>query len=85
MTETTTLRELALALSIDQPDATLAEHLAFLTEEADALGLDTHPDAALSDVDADTLLVAHAREAEGEEGPDPDAAYDRVVEAQLGL
>lgn len=85
MSETTTLRELAYCLSLEQADATLEEHLAFLQEAAEDLGLPTDPGASLSDVDASTVLEAHAREASPEEGPDPDAAYDRWVDAQLGV
>lgn len=86
MSETTTLQELAYCLAVNEPDATLEEHLAFLQGLAQDLGLSAHPHAPLSDVDADTVLEAHARDAdEVEEGPDPDAAYDRWLDTQLGV
>lgn len=87
MQETTTLREMAQCLSINEPDATLPEHLDFLSEIAGDLGLDTDPDAPISDADADTVLRDYAREVLGdaEPGDDPDAAYDRYRDAQLGV
>jgi hypothetical protein len=84
MSETTTLQEMAYCLSVNEPGATFEEHLEFLQEAAEELGLSTDPRAPLSDVDATTVLETHAREADPEEGPDPDAAYDRWLDTQLG-
>lgn len=84
MTETTTLREMALVLSINEPGATFAEHLDFVSELAADLGLSDLPDAPLSDVDAQSVLDSYARESDlPDEVGDPDAEYDRVVSAQL--
>lgn len=84
MTETTTLHEMAYCLSVNEPDATYDEHLSFLQEAAAGLGLSEDPHAPLSDVDAVTVLEEHARETDAEEDGS-DAAYDRVLETQLGL
>jgi hypothetical protein len=85
MSETTTLRELAYCLAVNEPEATQEEHLAFLQEAAADLGLSADPHAPLSDVDATTVLAAHASEGQAEEGPDPDAAYDRWLDTQLNV
>lgn len=86
MTETT-LRDMAYCLAVNEPDATLEEHLAFLQEAAAELGLSEDPLAPLSDVDATTVLEAHAREAGGDpdDAGDPDAEYERLRDAALGL
>jgi hypothetical protein len=86
MTETTTLREMAHCLAVNEPDATYAEHLSFLQEAAAELGLSEDPNAVLSDEDATTVLEAHARETEdADDAGDADAEYDRLRDAELGL
>jgi len=82
--ETTTLREMAYCLSVNEPGATLEEHLDFLQEAAAELGLSADPHAPLSDVDATTVLEEVAREFYAEDD-DSDAAYDRWVDVQLGV
>lgn len=84
MAETTTLRDMAYCLSVNEPDATLEDHLSALQDAAAELGLSEDPYASLSDVDAATVLGELAREADPEDDGS-DAAYDRVLETQLGL
>lgn len=69
-TDATTLREMAYCLSINEPDATMDEHLEFLQELARDRNLDDEPDAALSDDDATGLLAAHSEEARGDDDED---------------
>jgi hypothetical protein len=84
--ETTTLREMAYCLSVNEQGATLEEHLDFLQEAAAELGLSADPYAPLSDVDATTILETHAREgADPNDAGDPDVEYDRWRDAQLGV
>jgi hypothetical protein len=92
MTETTTPREMALALSIDEPGATLEEHLEGLLEIAGDLGLALTPDATVAEDAMTAVLEAyHAEYGPDAEDPDrealgdPDAAYEAYRDAQLGL
>lgn len=93
MHETTTLRDMAYVLSVNEPDATSEEHLSGLIEVAQ----DTHlrdlvngPESTLTEREADFLLQAYQAEfgdvddqADRDRADlgDPDWAYEAYLES----